>query len=40
MRRKWCGLRAHGQRGGAGGKSSGEFQKVATFHVISSVHGE
>jgi hypothetical protein len=36
MRRKWCGLRAHCQRGGAGGKSSSEFQKVAAFHDISS----
>ena len=36
MRRKWCCLRANSQRSGAGGKSNGEFQKVAAFHVISS----
>lgn len=36
MRRKWCCLRAGGQRSGAGGKSNSEFQKVAAFHVISS----
>ena len=36
MRRKRCSLRSRGQRGSAGGKSNGEFQKVAAFHVISS----
>jgi hypothetical protein len=36
MRCEWCCMRARGQRGGAGGKSNSEFQKVAAFHVISS----
>jgi hypothetical protein len=31
------GLRGRGQRGGSGGKSDGEFQKVAAFHDISLV---
>ena len=35
MRRKRRGMRAGGQRRGAGGKSKGEFQKVAAFHDIS-----
>jgi len=35
MRRQRCGLRARGQRGGPGGKSNGELQKVAAFHGIS-----
>src|SRR5882672_6784140 len=34
MRRKRCGMGAGGQRCGAGGKSKGEFQKVAAFHDI------
>jgi hypothetical protein len=36
MRRKRCGLRSRGQRGGARGKSKCEFQKVTAFHDISS----
>jgi hypothetical protein len=36
MRRKRCGLRSRGQRGGARGKSKSEFQKVTAFHDISS----
>jgi hypothetical protein len=28
-------LRGRGQRGGSGGKSDGEFQKVPAFHDIS-----
>ena len=41
LRRKRRGLRARSQRGGAGGKSKGEFQKVAAFHDISLfVRGE
>jgi len=35
MRRQRRGLRARGQRGGPGGKSNGELQKVAAFHDIS-----
>ena len=35
MRRQRRGLRARGQRGGAGGKSNGKLQKVAAFHDIS-----
>jgi hypothetical protein len=35
MRRKRSGLRTRSQRDGAGGKSKGEFQKVAAFHDIS-----
>jgi hypothetical protein len=30
------GLRARGKRDATGGKSKGEFQKVAAFHHISS----
>jgi hypothetical protein len=33
LRRKRCGLRARGQRCSARGKSKGNFQKVAAFHV-------
>jgi hypothetical protein len=33
--RQRCGLRAGSQGRGAGGKSNGEFQKVAAFHDIS-----
>ena len=41
MRRKRRGLRARGERGGARGKSNGEFQKVSAFHdIFSGVHGE
>jgi hypothetical protein len=41
MRRKRRGLRARGERGGARGKSNGEFQKVSAFHdIFSAVHGE
>lgn len=36
MRRKRRGLRARGQRRGAGGCSESDFQKVAAFHDISS----
>jgi hypothetical protein len=32
-RRQRCGVRARSDRGGTGGKSKGEFQKVAAFHV-------
>ena len=35
MRRQRRGLRARGQRGGSGGKSNGELQKLAAFHDIS-----
>jgi hypothetical protein len=35
VRRQRCCLRACSQRRGAGGKSKGEFQKVAAFHDIS-----
>ena len=35
MRRQRRGLYAGGQRGRAGRKSKGEFQKVAAFHDIS-----
>jgi hypothetical protein len=35
MRRQRCGLHARGQRGGACGKSKGDFQKMAAFHDIS-----
>lgn len=35
MRRQRRGLRARGQRGGSGGKSNGELQKVTAFHDIS-----
>ena len=35
MRRQRRGLRARGQRGGPGGKSNGELQKVAALHDIS-----
>jgi hypothetical protein len=35
--RQRCGLRAGSQGRGAGGKSNGEFQKVAAFHDISLV---
>jgi hypothetical protein len=35
MRRQRCCVRARGQRGGSGGKSDGELQKVAAFHDIS-----
>jgi hypothetical protein len=35
IRRQRRGLRARGQRSGSGGKSSGEFQKVAALHDIS-----
>ena len=35
MRRQRCSLRARGERSGAGGKSKGEFQKMAAFHDIS-----
>jgi hypothetical protein len=34
MRRKRRGMGARGQCGGAGGKSKGEFQKVAAFHDV------
>ena len=36
LRRKRGGLRARSQGGRSGGKSKGEFQKVAAFHDISS----
>ena len=35
MRRQRRGLRTRGQRGGPGGKSNGELQKVTAFHDIS-----
>ena len=35
-RRERSGLCAGGERDAAGGKSKGEFQKVPTFHGISS----
>jgi hypothetical protein len=35
VRRQRRRLRARGQRGGSGGKSNGELQKVAAFHDIS-----
>ena len=35
VRHQRRGLRARSQRGGAGGKSKGEFQEVAAFHDIS-----
>ena len=35
MRRQRRGLRARAERGGPGGKSNGELQKVTAFHDIS-----
>jgi hypothetical protein len=35
-RHQRSGLRARGKRDATGGKSKGEFQKVAAFHHISS----
>jgi hypothetical protein len=35
LRRQRRGLDAGGKRGGSGGKSKGDFQKVAAFHDIS-----
>jgi hypothetical protein len=35
MRRQRRGLSARAQRGGSGGKSNGELQKVTAFHDIS-----
>lgn len=35
LRRQRRGLDACCQRGGAGGNSNGEFQKIAAFHDIS-----
>ena len=37
LRHQRRGLRARGQRRRAGGKSKGEFQKMAAFHDISSM---
>ena len=34
-RRQRCCLGARGQRGGSGGKSNGELQKMTAFHDIS-----
>jgi hypothetical protein len=38
LKRLWRqrrGLQAGGEHGGAGGKSKGDFQKVAAFHDVS-----